>query len=80
VKFDPYIAGKDLTLADCAAFVSLPLVTMATKVTYGKDALEGISQLKPYLKMLGERPHFAKVNADRKVASEAAFAAAKKTG
>ena len=80
VKFDPYIAGKELTLADCAAFVSLPLITMATKLTFGKDALEGISQLKPYLKMLGERPYFAKVNADRKVASEAAFAAAKKAG
>ena len=82
-KFDPYIAGKELTLADCAAFVSLPLVTMATKVTYGKDVLEAVPQVRPYLKMLGERPHFAKVNTDRKVASEAAAAAAasaKKTG
>ena len=83
VKFEPYIAGKALSLADCAAFVSLPLVSMATKVTYGKDALEGIPQVKPYLRMLGERPHFARVNADRKVASEAAAAtaaAAKKAG
>src|ERR1051325_1483532 len=30
-KFDPYIAGGELTLADCAAFVHLPLVTLATK-------------------------------------------------
>src|SRR5688500_7981116 len=29
-KFDPYIAGADLTLADCAAFVHLPLVSLAT--------------------------------------------------
>jgi glutathione S-transferase len=76
VKFDPYIAGKELTLADCSAFVNLPLVTMASKLAYGKDALEGIPQVKPYLKMLGERPHFAKVNADRKAAQEAAAAAA----
>jgi len=40
------------------------------------DALEGLPQVKPYLKMLGERPHFAKVQADRKAASEAAAAAA----
>ena len=81
-KFDPYIAGKDFGLADCSAFVSLPLITMATKIAYGKDALEGVPQLKPYLKMLGERPHFQKVNADRKAASEAiaAAAAAKKAG
>ena len=79
-KFDPYIAGKEFTLADCAAFVSLPLVAMATKLAYGKDVLEGLPQVKPYLRMLGERPHFAKVSADRKAASEAAAAAAKKAG
>jgi glutathione S-transferase len=79
-KFDPYIAGKEFSLADCAAFVSLPLVTMASKVTFGKDALVGIPQVKPYLRMLGERPHFQKVQADRKAASEAAVAAAKKAG
>jgi glutathione S-transferase len=81
-KFDPYIAGKDFTLADCSAFVNLPLITMATKITYGKDALEGLPQVKPYLKMLGERPHFRRVQTDRKAASEAAAAAAaaKKAG
>ena len=76
-KFDPYIAGKEFTLADCAAFVSLPLISMATKIAFGKDALESVPQVKPYLKMLGERPHFKKVNDDRRAAAEAAAAAAK---
>jgi glutathione S-transferase len=67
-RFDPYIAGKDLTLADCAAFVHLPLVSLATKHGLGRDFLEEIPQLKPYLKMLGERPAFRKVNEDRKAA------------
>ena len=74
-KFDPFIAGKALTLADCAAAVHLPLVTLATKIAFGRDALEDIPQVKPYLKMLGERPVFAKVNADRKAAQEAMAAA-----
>jgi glutathione S-transferase len=73
-KFDPFIAGKELTLADCAAFVHLPLISLSTKLGYGADALEGIPQLKPYLKMLGERPAFARVNEDRKAAQEAAKA------
>jgi glutathione S-transferase len=77
-KFDPFIAGKDLTLADCAAFVHLPLVTLSTKMAYGRDFLEGVPQTKPYLKMLGERPAFARVNADRKAAQEAALAQAKR--
>lgn len=71
-KFEPYIAGKELTLADCAAFVHLPIVTLVTKMAYGRDFLEDIPQLKPYLKMLGERPAFARVNEDRKAASAAA--------
>jgi glutathione S-transferase len=68
VKFSPYIAGKDLTLADCAAFVSLPLVMLVGKQGYGRDFLEELPQVKPYLKMLGERPAFARVNEDRKKA------------
>jgi len=71
VKFSPYIAGADLTLADCAAFVHLPLVTLSTKIIYGRDFLEGMAQVKPYLKMLGERPAFARVNEDRKSAQAA---------
>ena len=71
-KFDPFIAGKELSIADCAAFVHLPLVSLVTKMAYGRDALEDIPQVKPYLKMLGERSAFAKVNEDRKAAQEAA--------
>jgi len=73
-RFDPYIAGRELTLADCAAFVHLPLVSLATKHAFGRDFLEEIPQVKPYLKMLGERPAFSKVNQDRK-AAQAALAA-----
>jgi glutathione S-transferase len=71
-KFEPYIAGNELTIADCAAFVHLPLVTLVTKTFLGRDFLEDIPQIKPYLKMLGERPAFARVNEDRRAATAAA--------
>ena len=71
-KFEPYIAGNALTIADCAAFVHLPLVTLVTRNFLGRDFLEDIPQVKPYLKMLGERPAFAKVNEDRRAATAAA--------
>ena len=77
-KFDPFIAGKDLTIADLAAFVHLPLISLATKLVLGRDVLEGVAQVKPYLKMLRERPAFARVDDDRKAASAAMAAAAKK--
>jgi len=67
--FDPFIAGKELSIADCAAYVHLPIVTLVSKQAYGRDVLEDIPQVKPYLKMLGERPAFARVNEDRKAAS-----------
>lgn len=71
-RFEPYIAGKELTIADCAAFVHLPLVTLVTRNLFGRDFLEDMPRLKPYLKMLGERPAFARVNEDRRAATAAA--------
>lgn len=73
-RFEPFIAGKELTLADCAAFMHLPLVSLASKLAFGRDCLEGVPQLKPYLAMLGERPAFKKVSEDRKAAQAAAQA------
>jgi glutathione S-transferase len=70
-RFDPYIAGRELTLADCAAFVHLPLISVTTKLIYGRDFLEEIPQVKPYIRTLGERPAFKRVNDDRKAAQAA---------
>ena len=67
-QFAPYLAGKALTLADCAAFVHLPLVSIATKLAYGRDALADLPQLGSYLEMLGERPVFRQVNDQRRAA------------
>ena len=77
-KFSPYIAGDAFTLADCCAFVSLPLVGMATKTVLGSDLLtEGGVDWKSYLKVVAARDSAQKVEADRKAAIAAM--AAKKT-
>ena len=70
-KFDPYVAGADLTFADCAAFVHLPLASLVSKLAFGADALEGMPQVKQYLKLVGERPAFRQVSEDRKAAQAA---------
>ena len=70
LKFAPYAAGDTFTLADCAAFASLPLVGMATKAIYGEDLLlAGGVDYKAYIKLVGERPSAQKVVADRKAAT-----------
>lgn len=77
-RFEPFIAGKEFTHADCAAWVHLPLVAQATKKIYGRDFLdELLPSAKAYLKLISERPMAQKVNADRKAASEAFMAKSK---
>jgi glutathione S-transferase len=76
-KFSPYIAGAELTLADCAAYVHLPVVSICTKLVYGRDLLEAMPEVKPYIRMLGERPAFARVSEDRKAAQAEMAARAK---
>ncbi|MDC8787214.1 glutathione S-transferase family protein [Roseateles koreensis] len=65
-KFAPYVGGDTFTQADCAAWVSLPLVAMASKAVLGEDLLTaGGIDWKPYAQMIGARPAAQKVSASR---------------
>jgi len=75
-RFEPWLAGADFTIADCAAYVSLPLVAMTTKVMYGEDALQAAGiDWKSYIKRVEQRPSAQKVTADRKADQAASVAA-----
>ncbi len=66
-RFKPYLAGEQFTVADCAGWVSLPLVGMATKAVLGEDMLAAAGvDWKGYARLVGERPSAQKVAADRK--------------
>ena len=66
-RFSPYVAGDTFTMADCAAWASLPLVGMATKAVLGEDLLAAAGiDWKTYTRRVGERPSAVKVAADRK--------------
>jgi glutathione S-transferase len=69
-RFAPYVGGEAFTLADCAAVVHLPLVSIATSKIYGADVLDGMD-VKGYLARCAERASVAKVNEDRKAAQKA---------
>lgn len=69
VKFSPYIAGAELTLADCAAVAHLPLISGASKIIYGEDVLAALP-VRDYVRMMGERTTMQSVNADRKSSTE----------
>ena len=79
-RFAPYVAGDTFTAADCAAYVSLPLVASATKNVLGEDMLAAAGiDWKAYAALIGQRPSAQKVGADRKADLERMAAAAKKT-
>jgi len=66
-KFSPYVAGDMFTIADCGAYVSLPLVAMSSKIVFGEDLLaaHGIDW-KGYTKLIAQRPSAQRVDSDRK--------------
>ena len=71
-RFAPYVAGDTFTLADCAAWVTLPLVGMATRAVYGTDALQAAGlDWKAYARLIEERPAAQRVAADRKAVQAA---------
>jgi len=74
VKFSPFVAGPQFTLADCAAVAHLPLVSSASKIIYGEDLLANLP-VRDYLKAMGGRPAVRKVNEDRKASTEVMLAA-----
>jgi glutathione S-transferase len=76
-RLSPYLAGPEFTLADCAAYVSLPLVALATKAIYGADALQAAGiDWKSYIRLVEQRPSAQRVTADRKADQAAARPAA----
>ena len=77
-KFAPFVAGDSFSAADCAAFVSLPLVASATKSVLGEDMLAAAGiDWKAYAALIGQRPSAQKVAADRKADMERMAAARK---
>lgn len=74
-RFSPYIAGDTFTQADCSAYVSLPLVAMASRIVLGEDLLTAARvDWKAYVKLVGERPSAQRVSADRRAEQERAAA------
>jgi glutathione S-transferase len=74
-RFSPYVAGDTLTLADCAAYVHLPVVALATRAIYGEDLLaaHGV-EWKAYVKQIAQRPSAQRVDTDRKAVQAQALA------
>lgn len=76
-RFDPFIAGREFTLADCAAANHLPLVRTATQAVLGRDLLAAVPPIDDYLARIRERPSARRVSDDREAGMEAFIAVRK---
>lgn len=71
-KFAPYVSGSTFSIADVCAFVSLPVIGLATKAVYGRDfLLDAGIDWKTHGKKVGERAAAQTVTADRLAYMEA---------
>ena len=77
-KFDPFIAGSELTVADCAAAVHFPLISLATRRVFGADVFAEVPQVAKYVEMINQRPHFARVLGESREAFQQAMANARR--
>ncbi|TGK60133.1 glutathione S-transferase family protein [Leptospira wolffii] len=71
VKFDPYIAGKNFTAADCSAYATFPIVLEHLADWISPNPVEQIPGLKEYLERISATPNAAKVDKPRSVVMKA---------
>lgn len=65
-RFQPYIAGSELSLADFSAAIHLPLISIATRAVFGEDLFEAVPGLREHRALMNERPSLERIKADRR--------------
>lgn len=63
IKCSPFLAGGEMSLADCAAAVHIPFISSISKIMFNEDVLDALP-LAAYKEMLFARPAVQKVHAD----------------
>ena len=65
--FDPYICGKELGLVDFSAAIHLTQFSTISKIMFGYDFLDEISEVKKHREIMGERDSMKQVKQDRRI-------------
>jgi len=69
-RFDPYIAGGELSLADFSAAFHLVPVSIASKAIYGENVLASLPGVKQHRELMDRRPLVQRVRAEQLVDQE----------
>ena len=66
-RFDPYVAGPDLTLADFSVAFHFPAIAIASKAIYGENLLRGVPGVLDHQRLMDERDCVQRVRSDQLV-------------
>jgi glutathione S-transferase len=64
-RFDPYIAGRSLTLADFSATFHFAPVSIASKAVYGEDVLAALPAVRRHRELMDDRDLVRRVRAEQ---------------
>ena len=64
-RFDPYVAGPDLTLADFSVAFHFPAIAIASKAIYGENLLRGVPGVRDHRRLMDERDCVQRVRSDQ---------------
>ena len=64
-RFDPYVAGPDLTLADFSVAFHFPAIAIASKAIYGENLLRGVPGALDHQRLMDERDCVQRVRSDQ---------------
>jgi glutathione S-transferase len=60
--FSPYIAGNEISLADCAAYCTIPWFALLSERHLGKNMILDIAGFQEYREFLDQNPDFAEIH------------------
>jgi glutathione S-transferase len=61
-RFAPYVAGNEISLADCAAYCTIPWFGLLAERHLGENPLSGIEGFAEYRVFMDENPDFAEIH------------------
>ncbi len=64
-RFDPYVAGPDLTLVDFSVAFHFPAIAIASKAIYGENLLRGVPGALDHKRLMDERDCVQRVRSDQ---------------
>lgn len=61
-RFAPYVAGNEISLADCALYCTLPWFALLAERHLGENPLAGIRGFAEYREFMDQNPDFAEIH------------------